>query len=69
MNDEEFLMHGKDAEVWVFPSNDWEATYELKKDTLDQFESVKNKKVYDYQLMSQNAWFEQRVVELGTFFP
>eukprot|EP00978_Attheya_sp_CCMP212_P022462 scaffold67026_cov52-Attheya_sp.AAC.4 len=63
MNDEEFLMHGKDAEVWVFPSNDWGAIYELKKETLDQFESVKNKKVFDYQLSSSNAWFEQRVVE------
>jgi iron complex transport system substrate-binding protein len=67
MNDEEFFMHAKDAAVWVYPSNEWDTTYKLKKDALDQLESVKNKKVYDYQLGSTDAWFEQRVVELGKF--
>jgi hypothetical protein len=63
LSDEELLSIGKDAGVWIFPSSTWDTLYEEKKDLLDQFKSVKNKKVYDTQGGGENAWFEQRLAE------
>jgi hypothetical protein len=65
MTDEEFLAFGKDADVWIFPSADWDTVYADNQATLDQFASVASEKVYDYQGSGANAWFENRLVEYG----
>jgi len=63
LNDEEMLALGKDAEIWIYPSNTWETVYESKKEILDQFKSVQNKQVYDTQGGGENMWYEQRLAE------
>ena len=66
MTTEEFLAFGKNADHWIFPSNDWNTVYVDNKETLDQFKSVQNQQVFDYQGSGSNAWFENRLVEYGT---
>lgn len=65
MTTEEFLAFGKEAEHWIFPSGDWVNVYSDQADTLNQFQSVQNKQVFDYQGSGSNAWFENRLVEFG----
>lgn len=64
MNDTEFEAHAKDADVWIYAGFDFDTYYSQKKEILDGFESIKNKRVFDY---SSNAWFEQRFAEPGMF--
>jgi hypothetical protein len=54
---------GKDAEYWIYPSNDWDALYAEKNATLDQFKAVQNKKVFDTQGQGCCSWYEQRLAE------
>lgn len=63
MDNETFFEWGRDAEHWIFPSNDWNTIYALFKDELDKFKAVKNKQVFDYQGSGENSWFEQRKAE------
>ena len=63
MSTEDFVEFGKDADYFIFPSPDWDSTYELFKDQLDTMKSVQNDQVYDYQGSGSNAWFEQRIAE------
>jgi hypothetical protein len=63
LTDEEVLELGKDADIFIYPSQDWDEIYEQKKELLDQFKSVQNKQVYDTQGGGQNAWHEQRLAE------
>lgn len=62
---EELIEFGKDADVWIYPSGDWDTVYTDNKDAFDQFKSVDRKEVYDYQASGSNAWFENRLVEFG----
>jgi hypothetical protein len=63
VNDDELLELGKDADIWIFPSNQWESVYALKNETMDQIKAVQNQQVYDNQGSGSNAWFEQRYAE------
>ncbi|KAL3920225.1 MAG: hypothetical protein SGILL_003368 [Bacillariaceae sp.] len=63
VNDDELLELGKDADIWIFPSNRWDSVYALKNETMDQFRAVQNEQVYDNQGSGSNAWFEQRYAE------
>ncbi|KAL3802107.1 hypothetical protein HJC23_010863 [Cyclotella cryptica] len=63
MSDDEFLEFGKDADVWIYPSSNWNSLVTQKADYLSDFKSVQNMEVYDYQLSGESAWFEQRMAE------
>lgn len=63
MTDEEFMEFGKDADIWIYPSSDFNDIYASNKDMLDNFKSVMDEEVYDNQGQGQTAWFEQRLVE------
>jgi hypothetical protein len=65
MSDDEFLEFGKDADVWIYPSSNWNTLVSQKADYLSQFKSVANMEVYDYQMSGESAWFEQRLAEYG----
>lgn len=65
MTTEEFVEFGKDADHWIYVSNDWDDVYEANKDDLDQFKSVQALQVFDYMGSGENAWFENRLVEFG----
>jgi iron complex transport system substrate-binding protein len=60
---DELVALGKDADYWIYPSPDWNTTYYLFKNQLDTMKSVQNKKVYDYQGLGMNAWFEERFAQ------
>jgi hypothetical protein len=63
VNDEELLAIGKDADIWIYPAQDWATVYESKKEILDQFNAVQNELVYDTQGGGQFGWYEQRYAE------
>ena len=63
LNDDELLELGRDADVWIFPSNRWDDVYATHNATMDQIKAVQNKQVYDNQGSGSNAWFEQRLAE------
>lgn len=63
LNDEDFLALGKDVDSWVYPASTFEDVYNEKKEMLDQFKSVQNKKVYDTQGQGPYGWHEQRLAE------
>jgi hypothetical protein len=63
MTTDELVSFGKDADYWIFPSDEWDTTYQMFGTQLDTMKSVQNKQVYDYQASGQNAWFEQRFAE------
>ena len=67
MTHKEFSEFAKDADVFFYVSSDWEDVYKNNSAWLDDFKSVKNQQVYDYQLPGPNAWFEQRLAEYGTY--
>jgi len=60
---EEFTEFGKDADYWIFPAPNWNATFQEFGETLETFKSVQNQEVYDYQKEAANGWFEQRFAE------
>ena len=62
---EEFVEFGKDADHWIYVSNNWNDVYELNKAALDQFKSVQALQVYDYMGSGENDWFERRLAEFG----
>ena len=63
LNDEEMLAMGKDADILIYSGGEWDAIYELKKDTLDQMKAVQNKQVFDTLGQGPSAWLEQRYAE------
>jgi ABC-type Fe3+-hydroxamate transport system substrate-binding protein len=65
MTTEEFVEFGKDADHWIYVSNDWDDVYEANKDALNQFVSVQALQVFDYMGSGENAWFENRLAEFG----
>jgi iron complex transport system substrate-binding protein len=60
LSTEEFAQFGKDVDVWIYPSPDWNVTFEKYSDELSLFSSVSNAKVYDTQAKGDNDWFEKR---------
>jgi hypothetical protein len=63
MTTEEFVAFAKDADHWIYPNSNWNDVYAENEAILDEFVSVSNQNVYDYQGQGSNAWFEQRFVE------
>jgi len=63
LTDDEFLEVGKDAETWIYPGPTFSDVYDQKSAILDQFESVKNERVYDTMGQGPFAWHEQRLAE------
>jgi hypothetical protein len=63
MTDEEFNAFAKDADVWIYPSENFNEVYKSKKAALDQYASVKSQQVYDTYKSGPNTWFEQRMAE------
>ena len=60
---EEFTKFGKDADYWIFPGYNWNATYQEFGETLNTFRSVQKQEVYDFLKEPANGWFEQRFAE------
>lgn len=60
MTTDELVAFGKDADHWIFPSDNWEQTYQEFGDQLDTMKAVQDKEVFDYLGSGQNAWFEER---------
>jgi len=54
---------GQEADYWFYPETNWNATYALFQDQLDQFKAVQTNQVYDFQASGSAAWFEQRYAE------
>ena len=63
VSDEELLELGRDADVWIYASQTWDAVYKEKKELMDQFKAVQNRQVYDTQGQGPNSWYEQRLAE------
>lgn len=63
LTDDEALELGKDADIFIYPSQTWDSVYEQKKEMLDQFKAVQNGQVYDTQGGGENSWYEQRLAE------
>ena len=63
MTTEEFVAFGQDADHWIYPSSNWNDVYAANEQILNQFVSVANRSVFDYQGQGSNAWFEQRFAE------
>lgn len=63
LNDEEFLELGRNADVWIYPSQFWESLFDNKQSVIEQVKAYQNKEVYDTQGGGPNAWYEQRLAE------
>jgi ABC-type Fe3+-hydroxamate transport system substrate-binding protein len=63
LSTDDIVALGKDADYWIYPGEDWNATYTLFSDKLDTMTVVQKRQVYDYQASGPNAWFEQRYPE------
>lgn len=63
LSTEELVALGKNADYFIYLSFDWSTTYVLFKTQLDTMKSVQSRKVYDYQGLGKNAWFEERFAE------
>ena len=63
MTDDEFLEFGKDADVWIYPSDNFNKLLSQKNDLLQQFKAVQNQQVFDYQMSGGEGWFERRLAE------
>ena len=63
LDDVDFLVLGKDAETWIYPSKTFSDVYAEKKELLDQFKSVQKQNVYDNQGQGNFGWHEQRLAE------
>lgn len=66
MSEEEWLEFGKEADVWIYTSDNFNQLLSQKYDLLQQFKSVQNKQVYDYQMSGGEGWFERRLAEYDT---
>jgi len=62
MNTTEFVIFGKEADVWIYSGYDFAEIYD-KYEELKTFKSVKNNKVYDVLGSGQGPWFEQKSAE------
>ena len=67
MTNEEFFEFAKDADHWIYPSDNFDKAYSQFKDELDNLKSVQNAEVYDVQGSGPGtgAWFEHRFAEPG----
>eukprot|EP00429_Kryptoperidinium_foliaceum_P031873 CAMPEP_0176143894 /NCGR_PEP_ID=MMETSP0120_2-20121206/73246_1 /TAXON_ID=160619 /ORGANISM="Kryptoperidinium foliaceum, Strain CCMP 1326" /LENGTH=448 /DNA_ID=CAMNT_0017480225 /DNA_START=18 /DNA_END=1364 /DNA_ORIENTATION=- len=63
MTTEEFVAFGKDADIWIYPSPDFDNAFADFGDVLSDFVSVQNEQVYDTEGSGANTWFEQRLSE------
>lgn len=64
LTNEEFSVLAKDADVFFYVSTDFDTVYANPNNAfLNEFRSVQNKQVFDYQKSGSNAWFEQRMAE------
>jgi iron complex transport system substrate-binding protein len=60
---EEVFELGKDADYWIYPQENWDATFANNTEILSQMKSVQNEQVFDYLGTSQSGWFEGRLAE------
>ena len=60
MNVAELVEFGKDADHWIFPAPNWEATYAEFQTELSVMKAVQNEQVFDYLGAGPNAWYEDR---------
>lgn len=67
MTTEEFMEFGKDADVWIYTSTNFEDMLSEFGDNMTDFVSIQNQEVYDTQGSGANAWFEQRLAEPGRY--
>jgi hypothetical protein len=57
---EEFVAFGKDADYWIYDSDNWQETYDEFGEQLDQIKAVQNKQVFDNLGAGPNKWYEER---------
>ena len=67
MTTEEFIKFGKDADIWIYTSPDFENAFTTFEANLTDFVSIQSKLVYDTEGSGAGAWFEQRLAEPGKF--
>jgi len=60
---EAFVAEASEADYWIYPSFNWDSTFELHKDVLMNFKSVQNQQVFDNNGAGASAWFENRLAE------
>jgi len=63
MTDDEFFEFAKDADHWIYPSDNFNDVYSQKKSMLDKLPVVINQQVFDTYGSGPNTWFEQRMAE------
>jgi len=66
MSTAEFVAFARDADYWVYASNDWSNVYTdnyRNRAQLKAMKSVRTRQVYDTQGSGSNSWFEQRMAE------
>jgi hypothetical protein len=54
----EFVKFGKDADLWIYPNNEWNAVYGDFGDQLSTMKAVQNEQVFEHL---HNYWFEDRL--------
>ena len=70
MTTDEFITFGKDADIWIYTSSDFDYAFATFGADLADFVSIKNEKVYDTEGQGPDAWFERRLSEPGKWlFP
>jgi hypothetical protein len=67
MTTEEFIEFGKDADIWIYTSPDFDNAFAMFEANLTDFVSIQNEQVFDTEGGGAGAWFEQRLVEPGKF--
>jgi hypothetical protein len=65
MTTEEFVQFGRDADIWIYTSSDFDTTYANFASNLSDFKSIQNQQVFDTEGGGSGMWFEQRLAEPG----
>lgn len=65
MTTDEFIEFGKDADIWIYTSPDFDTAFADFGANLTDFVSIQDSLVYDTEGTGAGAWFEQRLVEPG----
>eukprot|EP00586_Coscinodiscus_wailesii_P014587 CAMPEP_0172490280 /NCGR_PEP_ID=MMETSP1066-20121228/20647_1 /TAXON_ID=671091 /ORGANISM="Coscinodiscus wailesii, Strain CCMP2513" /LENGTH=426 /DNA_ID=CAMNT_0013258667 /DNA_START=122 /DNA_END=1402 /DNA_ORIENTATION=+ len=66
MTIDEFVAFARDADYWVYASDDWDDVYTtnyLNRAKLRGMKSVMSRQVFDTQGHGRDSWFEQRMAE------
>ena len=69
MTTEEFVQFGRDADIWIYTSSDFDTVYANFASNLTDFKSIKSQQVFDTEGGGDGMWFEDRLAEPGKWIP